>query len=173
MYMKLKNQLNKVAKHKNYRDLIRILRDSWGVLLVIYLLLLLVDTIWEKSISGYMNMNVLMIVVITFAIIVSWTQPEIKEKPEYGKYLKKYTILSVCIGIVGAIIIWYKTNEVGWLSYLVSITGGSMITLISLMVMRGNGLKNEKMRMKNTNNGRDESDNHPKSESREKNQFPH
>lgn len=173
MHMKLKNQLNKVLNNKNYRDLIRILRDSCWVLLVIYLLLLLVDTIWERSISSYLNVNILMIVVIIFAIIVILTQPEIKEEAEHGKADKKSTIFCVCIGIGGGIIIWYKTNEIGWLSYLVSITGGSMITLISLMILSGNGLKNEKTRMDITNDEKVKSGVHPELESREKSQFPH
>jgi amino acid permease len=149
--MKLKNRLNGILNNRIYREMTGILQDSFGVLLVIYLLLLLVDTIWEKSVSSLLDMNIILIIVIIFAVIVTFTQPEIKEEPEHRKYGKKFTIFSVCIGIVGAIIIWYKTNEIGWLSYLVSITGGGMITLLSLIVMEGNGLKNEKTRMDITN----------------------
>ncbi|MFC1948305.1 hypothetical protein ACFLXY_10355 [Chloroflexota bacterium] len=171
--MKLKNRLNRIVEHKIYRESIQVICYCFTISLITYLLLLLIETIWEKSVSGHFNMNILMIVVIIFAIIVTLTQPDIKEEGEHEKPSKKSTIFSVCIGIGGVIIIWYKTNEIGWLSYLVSIIGGSMITLISLMIMRENGLKNEKPRMDNTNNGRDESGNHPKLESREKNQSPH
>gem|GEM_PF-1773905 len=173
MYMKLKNRLNKILNNRIYREMTGILQDSFGVLLVIYLLLLLADTIWEKSVSSLLNMNIMMIIVIIFAVIVTFTQPEIKEEPEHRKYGKKFTIFSVCIGIVGAIIIWYKTNEIGWLSCLVSIIGGAMITLVSIIVMDGNGLKTKKTRVDKTNNRKDESGNHPELASREKSQFPH
>ena len=150
-----------------------ILQDSFGVLLVIYLLLLLADTIWEKRVSSLLDMNIMLIIVIIFAVIATFTQPEIKEEQERKKPGRKSIVLFVLVGIGGAIIIWYKTNEIGWLSCLVSIIGGAMITLVSIIVMDGNGLKTKKTRVDKTNNRKDESGNHPELASREKSQFPH
>jgi amino acid transporter len=173
MYMKLKNRLNKILNNRIYREMTGILQDSFGVLLVIYLLLLLVDTIWEKSVSSLLNMNIMMIIVIIFAVIATFTQPEIKEEQERKKPGRKSIVSFVLVGIGGAIIIWYKTNEIGWLSCLVSIIGGAMITLVSLIVMDGNGLKTIKTRVDKINSGKDESGNNPELASREKSQFPH
>jgi amino acid transporter len=173
MYMKLKNRLNRILNNRIYREMTGILQDSFGVLLVIYLLLLLADTIWEKSVSSLLNMNIMMIIVIIFAVIATFTQRKIHEEQERKKPGRKSIVLFVLMGIGGAIIIWYKTNEIGWLSCLVSIIGGAMITLVSLIVMEGNGLKIKKTRMDKTNNGKDESGNHPELASREKSQFPH
>ena len=173
MYMKLKNRLNKILNNRIYREMTGILQDSFGVLLVIYLLLLLADTIWEKRVSSLLDMNIMLIIVIIFAVIATFTQPEIKEEQERKKPGRKSIVSFVLVGIGGAIIIWYKTNEIGWLSCLVSIIGGAMITLVSLIVMEGNGLKTKKTRIDKINSGKDESGNHPELASREKSQFPH
>ena len=173
MYMKLKNRLNKILNNRIYREMTGILQDSFGVLLVIYLLLLLADTIWEKRVSSLLDMNIMLIIVIIFAVIATFTQPEIKEEQERKKPGRKSIVSFVLVGIGGAIIIWYKTNEIGWLSCLVSIIGGAMITLVSIIVMDGNGLKTKKTRVDKTNNRKDESGNHPELASREKSQFPH
>jgi hypothetical protein len=120
-----------------------------------------------------LDMNIMLIIVIIFAVIATFTQPEIKEEQERKKPGRKSIVSFVLVGIGGAIIIWYKTNEIGWLSCLVSIIGGAMITLVSLIVMDGNGLKTIKTRVDKINSGKDESGNNPELASREKSQFPH
>ncbi|UCG54302.1 MAG: hypothetical protein JSV32_06850 [Dehalococcoidia bacterium] len=166
MFKHIKNNLSRLTDNKLYRESKRIILYCFAMLFVFSLLLLLVETIWEQSISSYLNMNILMIVVIIFAIIVTLTQPDIKEEGEHEKLGKKRAILTVCIGIGGGLIIWYKTNDLGWLSYLISIIGGGVTTLISLVIMGGNGLKTRKTLMDSKNTGKDKSGNHSKLESR-------
>jgi len=38
-------------------------------------------------------------------------------------------------GVIGAIIIWYAIQGIGWLSYLISILGGALILLLSILAL--------------------------------------
>ena len=72
------------------------------------------------------------------------------------------------MAIIGMIIIWHKTNGIGWLSYLISILGGCIITLLPVVIIGGNSLKTEKTQINDTNSVKDESGDIPKVESKEK-----
>lgn len=103
-------------------------------LLVLYLILLLAETIWEKSVTSYMNLNYLLGIVIITGIITALTAKE--EKIQIEPVTKKDYLLAAIAGIAGAIIIYYKTSEIGSLSILISLISGILIILLSILVLQ-------------------------------------
>jgi len=105
---------------------------SFQSLLVTYLILLLIEQIWTGFVSTYLNLNYLLIVVIILGIldVFSEHKPIKKEKPTK----KDYIFISL-LGILGFIIIKYKTSELGWLSWVISVIAGLLIVLLSLLVL--------------------------------------
>lgn len=103
-------------------------------LLVLYLILLLAETIWAESVSAYMNLNYLLGIVIITGIITVLTTKEEKRQPE--PVTKKDYIMAAIAGIAGAFIIYYKTSEIGALSIIISIISGILIILLSILVLQ-------------------------------------
>jgi len=131
------NKLSKVLI-KEYRVTpITTLNKIFNYVLVIYLLLLLID---QFEPIKFINLTSLLIILIILGIIVIlFSQEKIKlEKPKKSDYYLIYFL-----GILGAILIYLKIKEMGWISYLISIIGGALIIIISkLFLEEENGKDN-------------------------------
>jgi hypothetical protein len=99
--------------------------------LVTYLILLLTEQIWTGFVSTYLNLNYLLAIVILSGIIDVFA--EHKPKKQITTKLDYYLIYS--LGIIGTIIIKFKTTELGWLSWVISIIAGILIILLSLLIL--------------------------------------
>ena len=99
-------------------------------LLVIFLLLLLIN---EFNKITFVNLNYMLIAVIVFGVL-SVLFPE-KKVHEVKKATKKDYIFIYLLGILGVILIFIKTKQLGWLSYVISIVGGILIILLSHLVI--------------------------------------
>lgn len=102
------------------------------ILLVTYLILLLVEQVFSGSISVYLNLNWLLLVVIIAGILDVFSEHHIimNKKPTKKDYLFIYAL-----GILGFLIIKYKTFQLGWLSWVISIVAGILIILLSILVL--------------------------------------
>jgi len=110
-------------------DLINYLFQS---LLIAYLVLLLIEQIWTGSVSVYLNLNYLLVAVIILGILDVFS--EHPEKKHEKINWKDYIFISL-LGILGFLIIKFKTVELGWLSWLISIIAGILIILLSILVL--------------------------------------
>ncbi|HVY01342.1 MAG TPA: hypothetical protein VHA12_01080 [Candidatus Nanoarchaeia archaeon] len=115
---------------KGYK--VEIISSIFQSLLVAYLILLLIEQIWVGSVSTYLNLNYLLIAVIVFGVLDVFS--EHKKRKEKPANWKDYTFISV-LGILGFVIIKFKTVELEWLSWVISIIAGILIILISLLVI--------------------------------------
>ena len=185
-----------------------LVQKLFPVLLITLLLLTLIETVFKGSVSSYLNLNDLLIIVIIMGIIgligahseaeskhTEQTtlrsvlgQSKLDELPTKGEMLNqrltniidehtdpwgvkvgtveikevelaeqmkqmmavqaeaeskqaerltaKYLLITVSAGIGSAVIIWYKTQEIGWLSYVISIVGGGLIGLLPVLIWR-------------------------------------
>jgi hypothetical protein len=101
-------------------------------ILVTYLVLLLAEQIWPGIVSVYINLNYLLVAVIFVGILdVFSEQPKHREKPSGWK---DYVFVAL-LGIVGFAIIKFKTIELGWLSWAISVIAGIIIILLSLLAL--------------------------------------
>jgi hypothetical protein len=106
------------------------------VLLVTYLLLLLTETAWEESATSVFNTNYLLIGVIIAGIPAVLTS-RIKPDEQSGGPVRFWGILmSACAGIAGAVLVWYKTRDIGWPSIVMSIVSCVLILSLSLLIMK-------------------------------------
>ena len=101
-------------------------------ILVTYLILLLIEQIWQSSVSSYLNLNYFLIAVIIIGVLDVFSYHEVKKNEKAT--LKDYLFISV-LGILGFIIIKFKTAQLGWLSWLISIIAGILIILLSFLVL--------------------------------------
>ena len=108
-----------------------IFNDVFQFLLIAYLALLLINEF--KKIT-FMNLNYLMIIVILFGILAILFP--IKIKKEEFRIKRKHKLFILLLGIAGAIIIYIKIKELGWISYLISGIAGILIILLSYMVLK-------------------------------------
>lgn len=117
------------------------IRGNWAktinhlfqVLLVTYLILLLVEQIWTGLVSAYFNLNYLLIIVIILGVLDVFSE----KLPQIGKGpTKKDYIFVILLGILGAVIIKFKTSSLDWLSWLISIVAGILIILISILILQ-------------------------------------
>jgi predicted membrane channel-forming protein YqfA (hemolysin III family) len=126
--------IEKLKKNKSVMLLLDLNHEFFSTLLVTFLLLLLAETIWEGSVSMYMNINYLLIIVIISGAISVLTRKE-DVKAEKVALAKKDYIFIGATGIAGALIIWYKIKNIGKLAYLISIVAGVLIILLSLLLL--------------------------------------
>ncbi len=108
-----------------------IVNYSFQTLLVTYLVLLLVEQVWTGFVSAYMNLNYLLIAVIAAGVIGVFSEHE-KKKEEVRK--RDYVFIAL-LGIAGFAIIKFKTAQLGYLSWIISVIAGMLIILLSILVL--------------------------------------
>ncbi len=102
-------------------------------LLVVYLVLLLLEQLFTAFVSQYINLNYLLLIVIIVGILDVFSEHPIQasnKKPKPSDY-----IFILTLGVLGAVIIKFKTSELGILSWLISIIAGILIILLSILVL--------------------------------------
>jgi len=101
-------------------------------LLVTYLVLLLVEQIWSGLVSVYLNLNYLLVVVIVAGVLDVFSEHSPKKKEKVRKLDYWFVVI---LGVLGFGIIKFKTGDLGWLSWVISIIAGVLIILLSLLVL--------------------------------------
>lgn len=101
-------------------------------LLVTYLVLLLMEQLWEGIVSVYLNLNWLLVVVIVVGILDVFSEMPLKKHERVKKL--DYVFVWV-LGALGFFIIKFKTLELGWLSWVISLIAGALIVLLSYLVL--------------------------------------
>lgn len=105
------------------------------VLLVTYLVLLLVEELFAGTVSNYLNLNYMLIIVIVLGILDVLSEQSHRERKDATK--KDYLFVLI-LAILGFAIIKYKTDALGWLSWVISIIAGILIFLLSILVLEEN-----------------------------------
>jgi hypothetical protein len=108
-----------------------ILTNIFQSLLVTYLLLLLIEEIIPGFVSNYLNLNYLLIIVIGLGIAEVFYGKQQKPKPT----TKKDIYLTYTLGLLGFVILKYKTADLQVLSWIISIIGGILIILLGLLIL--------------------------------------
>lgn len=131
----LKRGLQALRERRVVKAALDLNRELFSTLLVTFLLLLLVETIWRGVVSAHLNMNyLLIIVIISGAIAVLATKEEIPMPRPPTRWDYTFALLA---GVAGTVIIWYTTQTIGVLSYLISGVGGALIILLSILLLKG------------------------------------
>ncbi len=119
----------------------KISSELFNSLLITFLLLLLIENIWENSVSEHINLNYLMLIVLIFGIISIYSSSAAGNMNTGGRATRKEYFIIVCIGIAGMMIIWSKIKYMGFISYPISIISGILIVLLSILMLEENDIR--------------------------------
>ena len=128
------NILKTIGRNKYYQAIVTFLRYLFLPVLGVYLLLLLIDVIFPNSISRYINLDYWLIPVIFTGIVAVLTGFKNDRSTEQSSPIKSNIVTIICCGIVGAVIVWYQSRDVGWLTYVISPVSGIVIVLLTLVI---------------------------------------
>ena len=135
------NNMTKYSSHKpKYRVLIELLRDVtqdvFSVSISLLLIFVLLETIKEGFISYFFNINNLIaIVVVSGVITVLAGEEKAEEEPQGQKLALKQSAIVLGLGVLGTVLVWYQTARAGELAYLLAITSGVLIVLLSVLLL--------------------------------------
>jgi len=117
--------------------LLEINEDLFRNILATYLILLLIDTIWGKSVSSYLNLGNLLIAAIACGAIMGLAQEKTKNGGKASLEIteKEYGLISI-FGIIGSLVVYHKTALTGNLSILISVFSGLMMILLPILIIR-------------------------------------
>ena len=111
-----------------------ILSYVFQILLFLFLLTLLAQQFYPDFINTRININWFMIAVIIFGAISILFPPKQSLKTEAPPDWRDF-LLVIALGILGAVIIFLKLKNLGWIGYLISVLGGLIIILLSWLVL--------------------------------------
>jgi hypothetical protein len=133
------------SREKNrFHEIGELLKDPFTSLLTLYLILILIDTIWDGKISESINLNYLLVFVIATGIL-SFVRKDYVKKETIVEPLTKSDYLFIgALSVIGSFIVWYKIQNIGTLSYLISILAGVLIFLLSVLVLEEEEEEKEK-----------------------------
>ena len=111
--------------------------------LITYLVFLLLEELKEGFVSYNFDLNIVLYIVIVSGVLSVFAKedPSIKlmarnkEKPE--KIRKIDWLFIFGLGVLGGFLIFYKTEEIGWISYVISGISGILIILLSVLILKG------------------------------------
>jgi len=123
-----------MAKEENkyLRESLLFLKELFLALLITFLLLLILETIFEGSVSRYLNLNHLMIGVAIVGVITVVTGH--REAVKLKSSVRQSLLMGVGTGLAGALFAWYLTQGAGWLSGLAAAMSGVALVLLSLLL---------------------------------------
>ena len=119
-------------KERVKKALIHLNKNIFQYLLIFYLVILLVQE-YNENFLKFLNMNYMLILTIVLGIITVLTyKPKQVEKKKLTS-LDNYFIYF--LGIVGAVLVYFKINDLGWISYLISALSGILIVTLNKLIV--------------------------------------
>ena len=114
--------LLQIRKLNDFKVIVNFL---FQLFLVFYLILLLIN---EFVAIEFINLNYILVLTIIFGVltVIFPVKKEVKEKP-----MKTFDkIIVYVLAVIGMVLIFIKTKDLGWLSYVISIISGVLIVLL-------------------------------------------
>ena len=117
-------------------DILDMIHKVFSILLTVFLVLLLVENVWERTISAYLDLNKLLIVVTVLGVIAILTRREEKKAVKTEVTWKDLVYIGVA-SCACFVIVWWKIKDLGlgFLTYLISFISGFLVFLLSLIIL--------------------------------------
>ncbi len=118
---------------------IEVVQALFPVLLITFALLILLETFFKGCVSSYLDLDQLVraVVVVSFIAVLSTPDTTGKRQEKSSFAGKLYPAAGIAVAV--AAIVWYKTQALGWLAYLVSALSGLLAAFIFAYGQRGEG----------------------------------
>lgn len=105
-------------------------------LLFLFLIALLIKEFYPDFVNSRININWFMLAVIIFGALSILFPPKHKKQEEQEKEVTwKDKVMIIALGILGAIIIFLKLRNLGWIGYVIAGLGGLIIILLSWLIL--------------------------------------
>lgn len=117
---------------------IEMIQALFPVLLITILSLLLLESLFQGSVSSYLNLDWMLRTVILSGIL-SILVPGKSDSRRVEPMTARNIFIMVCSVIGSIVIISYKTQGLGWFSLLLSIAGGGVVLLLALIRQEDEG----------------------------------
>ncbi len=101
------------------------LNYTFQIFLIMFLLFLIINEFYKLSFINPTYFLILVIVLGILSILFPYEQEEVA---------RASPILIFILGILGAVVIFIKTRELGWLSYIIAVVVFVMIMLLSQII---------------------------------------
>jgi hypothetical protein len=104
--------------------------------LITYLILLLAETLKEGFVSFFFNLNILLVVVLVSGVVMVLTHNEHLEPEKTHHKIKTSDIeYTLVLATGGALLVYYKTKELGTIALVIAGLTAIIIVLLSLLLM--------------------------------------
>ena len=123
----------KIRRGEKFCRFLRLNQSLFQYLLIIYLIFLLLENLWPKSISYFLELNHLLIIVIASGVVAVSTHKEQKATEWIFDDPKIRRSVVISAGIVGTAILWYKLHATEF-GLIISIIGGVSIAMVSFLI---------------------------------------
>jgi len=136
----LENLKLQLLKNSKSARIVQNIRENIGrtfqLLLILFLITLLLQEFKPEWVAQNISLNYFLIVVIIFGVLAVLLEPkrEVEKIETITINLKDYIFIAIA-GIVGAFIIFYKIENLGWLAYMISALSGILIILLSILML--------------------------------------
>ena len=119
-------------KERVKKALIHLNKNIFQYLLIFYLVILLVQE-YNENFLKFLNMSYMLILTIVLGVITVLTyKPKQIEKQKLTS-LDNYFIYF--LGVTGAVLVYFKINDLGWISYLISTLSGILIIVLNKLIV--------------------------------------
>lgn len=122
-------------------EAIELIHTVFQYVLVLFLLVLLIQEFYP--IESFLNINYLLLITIFFGILAVLTQKEKKTQTHSllgeQKITQKDYVLIFGAGIVGGILVYLKTIELGLMGVFISVVAALLIVLLSFLLLNDSG----------------------------------
>jgi hypothetical protein len=105
---------------------------AFSYALLLYLVLFLLENVFPGFVSYTFDVNWFLIPVVIFGIAASFV-PE--GKPTTEPVTRKDIVVAGALAVLAGAIIYYKTKELGSISFVLSIVGSILIALVSAVIL--------------------------------------
>lgn len=103
----MKRLSTKGRESRYWKGAVELFQELFVTLLITFVLLLLVETIWDESVSPYFNLNYLLIAVMAVGVVAVLAKPQRAQSPDRRHASMTDIIIAMCAGLAGTVIVWY------------------------------------------------------------------
>ena len=120
--------------HVIYETMRGTIADIFFVALFFYFTLLCLESVKKGYVSFFFNPNYLLLITAVSGILYALTGGEERGVSAKERITTVDATIMAVLGILGALIIWYKTSGLGTISYFLSIGAGILIVCILFII---------------------------------------
>lgn len=134
--MQIKKLKKVVEDNQLLRNILDIVHRVFFILLIVFLVSLLFENVWEGSISAYLDLNKLLIMVIILGVITVLTRREERKAVKVEVTWKDFVYIWVA-SFACFTIVWWRIKDLGlgFLTYLIPFISGFLVFLLSLTTL--------------------------------------